>query len=503
MPASSSISVVASHSPTPPSTAPTKLSLNAGQVHLPRTGGAQRGRQWSLLIAGDWAPRLEHEHTITQDPLGFYHDLLPSIQAADLAVVNVECVLSDGGLQPIVKDGVCLSVPTNTVGGLSDIPFHLACLANNHIFDYGLEGLRTTRALLEARHIQTVGAGLNSEEAEQPRFCLIDDVRVAVVNVAEGEEARSTDGGPGAAGLDVPRLQAQLSLLRQQVDVVVAIAHAGREHLPVPPPHIRRIYRTLVDAGAQLVVGHHPHVAQGIELYKSTPIVYSLGNFAFLYSNAVEPRRVGYMVSVKFHGSAPYALEVLPYQIRPDGLTLLQAEQRSAFFMSLDRLSEIIVDDERLQAVWNAYADQWLLSQGLHEVANSAALLGGGALIGRSLLKAGLYRYKGSGLVRWLAQRRHVRPSLEATAGRNQAGEQPSQRGAPTRASLPRRSSSWRLAGESAARMKHGAAALRNRFDTISHRELYLTALQRVMAGTQGTAPDWAYQFLEDQLVFR
>jgi hypothetical protein len=459
-----------------------EFDWQSGQIHFPLAQEYGKSHEWSLVVCGDWAPRLTHQQAIVENPCGFYGDLLPIIQGADLTIVNLEGVLTDDNLQPIAKDGIILHLPTKTITGLSIVPFHLACIANNHIFDYGTEGLIRTQKILERHHIQSVGAGLCAEEAEKARFFQFGNTRLAVVNVAEGEEARPLNGGPGIASLDLPRLQAQLPSLRAQADVVLVVVHAGREYLPVPAPYIQSMYHSIVDAGADLVVGHHPHVPQGIELYRDVPIAYSLGNFVLLTDAPSKYLRLGYFLKARFCGPELSVLEIWPYRIGPNGLSLLADERLASFLLELEQLSALAADDNSLADIWNAYVDSQLVSLELQELADSIALLGGEALLVRSALKASLSRFDGDSFADWLA-RRAIWHSINWLARKIRSEKL-----------VPE---SWRL-----AQMRRGASILRNRFDTLAHRELYLTALQRVMDGKLGHAPDWATESLIDWEVF-
>lgn len=423
-----------------------------------------------------------NQRAIIEDPLGFYGDLLPIMQEADLAVVNLECVLTDDDLQPIVKDGIAMQLPTSAIAGLSVVPFHLACLANNHTFDYGTEGLSKTQELLERHHIRSIGAGLCAQEMEGAKIFQFGNTRLAVVNVAEGEEARSVNGGPWVASLDVPHLRAQLSSLRAQAGVLMVVVYAGREYLPIPAPHIQAIYRSLVDAGANLVVGHHPHVPQGVELYKGAPIAYSLGNFAFFMETPVEYHRLGYFLKARFRGPELSVLEIWPYRIGLDGLSLLAGEQLTGFLLKLKELSALTADDGRLADVWEAYADSWLASQGVRELADSIALLGGEDLLAQSALKVASHRFDREGVAHQFA-RLGIWQAIRWLDRRIRSRQSPADPG--------------RL-----IQMRRGASILRNRFDTLTHRELYLTALRRVMDGQLGYAPDWASKLLVDWQVF-
>lgn len=415
---------------------------------------------WSMVVCGDWAPTEGHISSIRQSAEGIYGDLLPTLQQADLSIVNLECVLADEG-KPIVKDGLPLKAPPDMVNGLKAVPFSLVCLANNHIMDYGEEGLRTTLNTLQANQLTAIGAGMSLSDAEKPFQTQIRGVRVAILNAAEGEEGVST-GGAGVAPLDVARLSEQITALRSTSDVVVVIAHAGREHIPFPPPYIQEGYRALIDAGADVVAAHHPHAAQGIERYKQGVIAYSLGNFAFLYgrSAAYLWSKLGYMLQIQFAGSKLHSVNVLPYKILEDRLTLLQGADKSRFLDELKTFSDLLQDPQKMTSLWEAFADLWLEHRFKEETNTWVASL----LPAEDLIRAA----------------RGNMNTLQGLRGR-----------------IVRRSlkwfESWLRRSNTANRtlthqQQHGAAILRNRFETLAHRQLHITALERIMSNTAGTA---------------
>lgn len=475
---------------------PPVVDWQQGLLRFPVAEDLRNERAWSVVVCGDWAPRHEQQRAIIDDPAAFYGGLFPIIQSADLSIVNVECVLSDDALTPIVKDGIHIRVPTTTLPGLSSAPFHLGCLANNHIYDFGVEGLIQTKELLERRQIRTVGAGRSAEEAEQAAMFHFGEVRVAVVNVAEGEEARATNGGPGAGALDLDRLRTQIAALRLECNVVIVVVHAGRELLPVPTPHIRDLYRQLAHAGADLIVGHHPHVRQGLEVFQGVPIVYSLGNFAFRNGGSFEAHHLGYLVNAKFCGATLWTLEIVPYQIGHRSLSRLEGERRANFLSELAELSAVIADDVRLGALWDAYVDSWFVVQGVREIVDSAVLLGNKRLLARGLLKASLRRFQSRPFGKWLIRQYRSRRAPGSSDQKNRAARDGSIRESGLRASQPSTWKDGKVSKSATSEAQRGAAILRNRFDTMTHRELYLAALARVMDGRMGQAPKWASRFL-------
>jgi poly-gamma-glutamate synthesis protein (capsule biosynthesis protein) len=206
--------------------------------------------------------------------------MLPVLRGADLRIVNCECALTAGG-KPVWKSGaVFKGLPTH-VSGLNRVPFEVACLANNHVFDYGLRGFRETLDVLHRNGIRTVGAGLTFEEAVSPLTVKVKDTRITIVNFSEGEDLTASRGGPGVCGWEIEKLVGLVRKVKKRGDFLIAVGHAGLEYIPFPPPYVVEAYRALAEAGADCVIGHHPHVPQGLELRDGRLIAYSLGNFVF------------------------------------------------------------------------------------------------------------------------------------------------------------------------------------------------------------------------------
>ncbi len=209
-----------------------------------------------------------------------------ALKQADVAVANLECPIALGG-DPAVKTYVFRAHPSMTAG-LGRSGLNALSLANNHILDFGAEGLAETLRHLEARGIAVLGAGMDRADAERPLIYNIRGVRVALVawvsyapvNFAAG------DNRPGVAYLDdLDRMTRQIEAAKQRADVVVAILHGGKEYETSPTPQQQMAARRAVDAGADLVVGHHPHILQPTEIYKGKLIAYSLGDFVFDIDN--------------------------------------------------------------------------------------------------------------------------------------------------------------------------------------------------------------------------
>lgn len=307
-----------------------------------------------MLVAADWAPIRAFEPILRQDPESVYGDLLPLLRSADLRIVNCECALTrstDG----VWKSGAVFKGEPEHVTGLTAVPFHVACLANNHVLDYGVPGLRDTLRVLHGQSIRTLGAGLTERDAYAPLTVSVNGTRVHIVNFCEGEDLTASRAGPGVFGWDIPRVESHVRRLRQRGGIIIAIGHCGLEYVPYPPRYVVEAFRAIADAGADCVVGHHPHVPQGMEWRKGRPIVYSLGNFVFYQPTDLHYRKIGFFVTLQLGGGAVRGIELHPYRITETGLRALDAERAREFRQTMARISRPFRTQGGPARAWDAY----------------------------------------------------------------------------------------------------------------------------------------------------
>jgi poly-gamma-glutamate capsule biosynthesis protein CapA/YwtB (metallophosphatase superfamily) len=317
-----------------------------------------RSTRATVLVASDWAPIRAFDPIIQDDPLAIYGDVLPILRGADLRIVNCECALTTAA-KAVWKSGAVFKGEPGHVRGLTAVPFDVACLANNHVLDFGVRGLRDTIGLLHRQGIRTVGAGGTEADAYAPLRVTAGSLPVHVVNISEGEDLTAARGGPGVHGWDVDRASATIRKCKRAGGAVIAIAHCGLEYVPFPPPYVVAAFRALVDAGADAVVGHHPHVPQGIEWRRGRPIVYSLGNFVFYQPTPLVHRKTGYCVTLHFERTRVAGLEIHPYRIGERGLRLLVGQEARRFRKTLDELSHPFATPGGPLRAWHAYLSHY------------------------------------------------------------------------------------------------------------------------------------------------
>lgn len=311
-------------------------------------------RRATVLVAADWAPIRAFAPIVSANPEAVYGDLLPLLRDADLRIVNCECALTRAET-PVWKSGAVFKGAPEHVDGLTAVPFDVACLANNHVLDYGVGGLRDTLRLLARHGVRTVGAGLTEQEACAPLTVAAGGTRVHVVNFSEGEDLTAARRGPGVFGWEVNRVVDLVRRCKRRGGVVLAIGHCGLEYVPFPPPYVVEAFRAIAEAGADAVIGHHPHVPQGAELHDGTPIFYSLGNFVFYQPVDLHYRKTGFAVSLELTGDRVSGIELHPYRITDVGLRSLDAGETREFRRDMTRVSAPLRSKGGHAKAWDAY----------------------------------------------------------------------------------------------------------------------------------------------------
>ena len=266
----------------PETTAPVPTTTPITTVQSTTT--TESTRAWTLLAGGDVL--MERSERLGLDP---FQSIEPALGSADLSVVNVEMAISDRGT-PHDKTYV-FRAPPSAARRIAAGGVRIANLANNHAMDYGGDALADTIDLLEGAGVATIGAGRDIDEAYRYRILTTDGgVSVAFVGASLIVPSNFAAGSstPGVASAHPPDLARVLDTVRAAVaaaDAVVAIVHWGIERDPCPDDAQRLLARQLLDAGADAVIGHHPHVLQPVVFTGEKLVAFSLGNFIW------EPRQ--------------------------------------------------------------------------------------------------------------------------------------------------------------------------------------------------------------------
>lgn len=206
------------------------------------------------------------------------------IGSGDLFMVNQEFPFSSRGT-PAPDKQYTFRLPPERVSLLEEMDIDLVTLANNHALDYGTEALLDTCQTLDAAGILRVGAGENIDEAKRPVIWETKGKKIGFLGATRVIPETSWNASAQTPGMlatyDPALLLEEIRRTRTLCDFLVVYVHWGIEREEHPEEYQRVLGQQYIDAGADLVIGSHPHVLQGLEYYKGKPIVYSLGNFVF------------------------------------------------------------------------------------------------------------------------------------------------------------------------------------------------------------------------------
>lgn len=250
------------------------------------------------------------------DPLAAFADTL---KAADYRIGNLECAITAGG-QPLANKIFSFRARPAAIRVLSG-RFDALALANNHSGDYGATALLETIEHLDHAGIAHFGGGRNQEAAHQALWIKRKNLKIAVLSYNEFKP-RAFEAGPdwpGIAWSEDHQVIADIRAARAAgADLVIPFMHWGWEYESRPNERQRQLAHRMIDAGAALVVGGHPHVTQGAEIYRGKLIIYSLGNFVFDGFDSPAARR-GWLLRLKLDQSGVISWDTLLAQMDKDG----------------------------------------------------------------------------------------------------------------------------------------------------------------------------------------
>lgn len=242
-------------------------------------------------LAGDtMIGRLVNSYLEKTPPASIWGDLLPLLKSSDLNLINLEAALTHS--TNIVHKAFNFKSDPKNVQSLLEGAIDVVNLANNHVLDFSEEGLLETLETLDQANIKHVGAGRNIQEASAPIIITRHGIRIGILGCTDNEPSWIATGNrPGIRYLDVGDLgsiQANITALRPQVDLLILSIHWGPNMRERPSSQFVAFAHELIDLGVDLIHGHSAHIFQGIEVYKKKLILYDTGDFVDDYY--VDPR---------------------------------------------------------------------------------------------------------------------------------------------------------------------------------------------------------------------
>ena len=257
------------------------------------------------------------------DPLLPFSKMKDLLNSVDFSFANLESP-ANGTENFNAGETLVFNAPKNYLIGLSKFKFKILNLANNHALDQGQKGLEFTAKYLDENNISHVGTGKNLEDAWQPAVIEQNGIKICFIGASY---ASINDGGKTVNDYvarieDVENLKLKIKNSKSRCDFVVATMHAGVEYKRNPNQAQIDFAHTAIDAGADLVIGHHPHWIQTTELYKEKYIFYSLGNFIFdqMWS---QDTREGLVLKIQLTKTPTPSLQGTPVPAKLDSIELI------------------------------------------------------------------------------------------------------------------------------------------------------------------------------------
>lgn len=272
-----------------------------------------------LIFTGDviLARNVRREILAAHDPALPFRKMAPLLSAADITFVNLESPFSDRG--PYYEDGLVFHAPPDTIAGLQLAGVSIASTANNHSRDCGPHGIEFTVSWLRAHGIAPLGSSESESATHEGVILVRHGVRFGFLGYTFDQQNGNWHDIDGRIAVtDIPALQRDVAALRNRADVVIVSMHNGIEYTPKPSSAQVAFAHAAIDAGANLVIGHHPHVIQTEEKYGNGLIFYSLGNFVFDQYQREATQR-GEVVEISFLGHEILAKRTIFVKITPSG----------------------------------------------------------------------------------------------------------------------------------------------------------------------------------------
>jgi poly-gamma-glutamate capsule biosynthesis protein CapA/YwtB (metallophosphatase superfamily) len=213
------------------------------------------------------------------------------LKKADLLVGNLEGPISDRGEK--IGSIYSFRMDPESINGLEYAGFDVLSLANNHALDYGRVALEDTMNILRDNDIDYIGAGFNEKEVSSVKIKEINGLKIGFLAYTDfgskfWKPGSDTSGVSFFNAEDFEKIKKEIIEAKKTADILIVSFHSGTEYSKSPTNFQKEFGRFCIDAGADLILGHHPHVTQPVEQYKSGWIAYSLGNFVFDQSFSAE-----------------------------------------------------------------------------------------------------------------------------------------------------------------------------------------------------------------------
>lgn len=284
-----------------------------------------------LFFAGDVA--LTSAKSVSE---AFSEEVCNIIRSHDFSCCNFEAPIEHSDMNAAEKVGPLLFQQKEAASIVEQAGFNIIDIANNHMLDYGFNGLRNTMNAFKTAVVR--GASDKPEEVYEPYITQMNGIALGFIMVAEnGFGCANENGKAGYAWMCDERVERAILDTKARVDILIVNCHAGAERWEYPLPEIRKLYKKWIDMGVNIVIGHHPHTVQGWEQYHDGLICYSLGNFNFeaavgeKYENTIG-------VSIKIDAALNIKHDIIYFTKTGERLDIGATDEFISYYDSINRI---------------------------------------------------------------------------------------------------------------------------------------------------------------------
>ncbi len=308
----------------------------------------------ALLLGDICAKHPEVQKLFCEKNTGaLFGDARSLFEGKDLVAINLECALTDSE-SGILKHGPCLKSPIETSDVLADLGVNLIGLSNNHVFDFGAEGISDTLRALESRRLAYTGFGENYNDSRKNFVFEKDGEKIAVIAVCEHEYSYAKPDKMGARPFDEFDTIEDIRKANSECDRVIVMYHGGKEHCRYPSPRLMRVCRAMVRAGADVVLCQHTHCISCYENYEGGHILYGQGNTHFIWPHSDECWSTSLAVE---YDTVSGEIAFTPLCALETGITLAKGAAKAEIMGGFNERSASLLDGTWIDG-WRAFCER-------------------------------------------------------------------------------------------------------------------------------------------------
>lgn len=289
----------------------------------------------------------------------FDKGVLDLFKTADEVTVNLECAVTESGHE-IKKFGPNLKAPFGTGAVLKDAGVTFVSLSNNHIFDFGKEGVKDTIKELDKNGIKYTGYGKNEADSRKDYIIEKDGLKIAVIDVCEHEYSYALENREGARPYDPYDTSDDIVAAKKKADYVIVIYHGGKEMCRYPSPRLLKLCRSMIKHGADVVLCQHSHCVGCYENFEGGHILYGQGNFYFIdnkaYGTEKEDIWCNGLAVVLDVDKSGIKFTLVPVVMKGDMLYLAEGKEKDKILNGLNERSKTLADGSYIKG-WRAFCD--------------------------------------------------------------------------------------------------------------------------------------------------